>query len=258
MAFQQPKRAGDLRLLKKRIDEALRRHPPARFDPLIADLESAGRVAIFGGMIRELVFHEPRRLSSDLDLVVDGISDRDLARTLNTVGFRKNRFGGYRAALGIWSVDIWRLEDTWALRKGYVKGSDLSDMVNTTFFNWDAVVYRLDRREICIREHYFEELERGLLEINLEPNPNPAGNIARAVRHLLTRHAIWGPRLAKYVFDFGLSNEAMVQATLKYPTVFASPLWISLLRALERHAACDAGEPFRAPSQIPLGLHVGP
>lgn len=160
-----------------------------------------GDVAIFGGMLRDLLLEGNERFCSDVDLVIDTDDMAELERMLAAYSPARNSFGGYRIRLQKWAVDIWPLESTWAIRNGHVHGDSLADLVKTTFFNWDAIVYELRSGKIHCAPMYVTELQERFLTINLRANPNPEGAALRTLRMATYRQAKLSFLLAEYVAD---------------------------------------------------------
>lgn len=168
----------------------------ASFADRLADL---GSVAVIGGMLRDLSLAGNAGFRSDVDFVVDPGSIAEFERLMAALGARRNRFGGYGIALRRWRVDVWPLERTWAAVAGHVEVRRPEDLLDATFFDWDAILYICSTRSVTARPDYFERLERRVLEVNLEPNPNPVGNAVRAIRYARRWNAAFGPRLAHHI-----------------------------------------------------------
>ena len=158
-----------------------------------------GPTVVIGGMLRDLCLSGNKEFDSDVDFVIQPASISQFERIMNLQGASRNRFGGYGLRLGRWKVDVWPLERTWAAVNHHIDLSSLDDLTQVTFFNWDAIVYSLETREITTRQGYFDGLQDRFLEINLEPNPNPLGNAVRAIRYVCRWQAGLGPRLANHV-----------------------------------------------------------
>lgn len=174
---------------------------------LIGHLGQLGEVAIFGGMPRDLAQGGADAFKSDVDLVVDTCEGR-LAELLRDTPAKRNRFGGYRISGRRHEYDVWALPSTWAVRSGHVAAQHLSDLVRTTFFDCDAVVY------LC-GAHQVHHLKRDValrcgdtIEINLEANPNPRGIVERTLRILLNGQYTAGPRLRRYLGEIAASTHA--------------------------------------------------
>lgn len=165
---------------------------------LIGHLGQLGEVAIFGGMPRDLASGGAAAFNSDIDLVVDTGPER-LAELMRHAPARRNRFGGYRIAGRHFDYDVWALPSTWAVRSGHVAARHLPDLVHTTFFDCDALVYLCGSHRV---HHVGCRVGLGqgdVVEVNLEANPNPRGIVERAMRILLDRRHAPGPRLLRYL-----------------------------------------------------------
>jgi hypothetical protein len=80
-----------------------------------------------------------------------------------------------------------------------VRAFSCTDLLRSTFFDVDAVLYDLNEREIHAIRGYVSLLHARTLDVNLMPNPSVRGNALRAVRRLLG----WGlrpkPRLREFL-----------------------------------------------------------
>jgi hypothetical protein len=94
---------------------------------------------------------------------------------------------------------VWPRERTWAAMHGYVSVSCLQGLVNVTFFDWDAALYDLAGRRVTTQQCYFERIWRRVIDVNLEPNPNPLGNAVRAPRYAYRWNAALGQKLVAHV-----------------------------------------------------------
>lgn len=164
----------------------------------ISSLSSVGRVAIFGGMIRDLARGGAKAFRSDVDLVID-CEVEELERFVRKLPVERNKFGGYRFLGRRFAYDLWALPSTWAVRQGHVAADALADLTKTTFFDCDAVVYDARTRAIHWADCYLDRLQDGTVEINLEDNPNRVGVLARTLRILFEWRQSLGPQLAWYL-----------------------------------------------------------
>jgi len=161
-----------------------------------------GSIALFGGMLRDLSIVGNKGFNSDIDVVVDSNNVEELGRVLESFSCSRNKFGGCRLSLSKWNVDIWLLETTWAFKLGHVHGGSFSDLCKTTFFDWDAIVYEVNSEKITAIDGYVERINSGVLDINLEINPNPIGNIVKAFRYQQKYDASFSNRLARYIVKY--------------------------------------------------------
>lgn len=168
---------------------------------LLDQLQELGEVVIFGGMLRDLSLLGNDGFDSDIDLVIDTDNEDELDAFLQSWKPVQNKFGGYRLKLSRWEVDIWSLKSTWAFKKGYVEDGSFADLCKTTFFDWDGIVYNVGDGSILAVDGYLDHINTGLLDINLENNPNPMGNIVKAFRYREKYGAGFSSRLAKYIYE---------------------------------------------------------
>jgi hypothetical protein len=225
-----------------------------------ADLQNVGPIVVIGGFLRDVFLVGNREFTSDIDFVADPISIKEFDRFATRLGARLNRFGGCRIELKRWKVDVWPRERTWAAVHGHISLSCLHDLVNATFFDWDAVLYDLSTRRVITQQGYFERVCRRIIDINLEPNPNPIGNAVRAVRYAYRWDAALGNRLvehvAKQIRDCGwhgliaTENRSFANPVLK---AFDGDLVTAALQDSERHGNGPVHLPLRAVQQeLPL------
>ena len=190
------------RLLKNKVRYFLSssRRGRSEIHHVLKYMQTCGTVAIIGGLLRDLALSsKTEKFRSDLDFVVDASHPRKFRDVMRSCKANVNRFGGYRLYGEHWTIDAWLLEDTWAHQAGHVSVSGFRDLLDTTFFNSDAIIYELSSGNVLVKPSYFPDLSRRLLEVNLLPNPNPIGSVVRALRLSVKWEFSWGPRLSKFV-----------------------------------------------------------
>jgi len=182
----------------------------------IKDLFVEGEVFAFGGVPRDVALYGVDQFSSDIDLVYLG--DKEYFSSSISNKASKNRFGGYRFRKGIWDVDIWHAEDTWAFRSKKVKYRNVKSLLDTTITNWDSILYSLyDGRVIC-KPNYFSDLTAGYLDVVLWDNPNILGAIVRILRCFILKEAYqFSPKAIALLADFLMttSNSELTQQEKK-------------------------------------------
>lgn len=147
-----------------------------------------GDLFLFGGILREIAMYGRRGFDSDVDIVVDGEWEA-LVKYLTRRGALRNRFGGLRAIVDGWPVDIWAARDTWAIREGHVEFLGIESLLRTTILNWDAILLNWRSKEIICDRFYVRDIREGIMRIVLEANPDPLGAAVRAFRHLCLKDA---------------------------------------------------------------------
>lgn len=178
---------------------------------LIGHLGTIGEVGIFGGMPRDLAWGGADAFRSDVDLVVDA-SAKTLAELMRDGSAVRNRFGGYRVTGAKHVYDVWALPTTWAATSGHVTVSNLADLVRTTFFDCDAVVYLCSSHRVHHGERLLSWLRHDVVDVNLEVNPNPAGAVGRALRLILERDQTAGGGLTDYLMKMAVTPSCRLQA----------------------------------------------
>ncbi len=186
----------------------------AEIADMVGHLGSIGEVAIFGGMPRDLARGGADAFRSDVDLVVDASPD-SLGALLRDGPAVRNRFGGYRIVGHRHTYDVWALSSTWAVRNGHAHATSLTDLVRTTFFDRDAVLYLCKADRVHHGKRYWSRLKEKTVDINLEANPNTAGTIARALRLILEWDQQAGPRLVEYLCDKSRTSSHLLDHATK-------------------------------------------
>ena len=147
-----------------------------------------GEIYLFGGVLRDLALFGRRGFCSDIDLVVEG-DWHHCVPYLQSLGARRNKFGGYRLEVGGWPVDIWHARDTWAIKNGLVCYRGISSLMQTTILNWDAILMNWRTRAVIAQSDYLPAIKARVLDVVLERNPNPLGMAVRVFRHLSIKDA---------------------------------------------------------------------
>lgn len=197
-----PSLAGDYSVLRKRLRRLLfhnkRPDRPELHSVILPMLSEVGSLALIGGAIRDVALRGGENFRSDLDFVM---FDGDLAAfhaLMVSLNATPNRFGGYGLRFARWKVDIWALENTWAHTAGHKRVETISDLLDCTFFNWDAAIFNLTDCTLHTRKHYLSTLRKRVLEVNLLANPNPKGSLVRALRRGRLWNTYFGERLTEF------------------------------------------------------------
>lgn len=191
----------DALVAKKRIQRFIEEVPHERksISHFITELSKLGDVYIFGGLIRDICLFGISKFSSDIDIIIEPNNDEDLQQFLNSYRARRNKFDGYRLSNGRWKFDVWEMRKTWAFKDGHIKFTNKFALFDTTFFNWDAVLYSVNEGKLYSPDNYFRDLSNLSLEINLETTPNQLGSFVRTLRLLTLEDISTGYVLTKYI-----------------------------------------------------------
>lgn len=171
-------------VLKKRVRRFFENAPSERRAVMnvISDLNELAEVYIFGGLLRDLALSGVASFESDVDIVIRPFDAQAFHRWADENGFKPNKFGGFRLLKDRWLFDVWELDRTWAFRQDSSIPRTKYTLKDTTFFNWDAIVYDIKTNQIICSQSYFGDLSQRRLEINFEPNPNPLGTLVRSLK----------------------------------------------------------------------------
>jgi len=162
----------------------------------------------FGGTLRSLLisrlarnrFGRPR----DVDIVLSGIRLNEIKLQFDNYVKRETRFGGVQLVRKNWQLDLWPLDQTFALL-GTTNEPHFEDLPGTTFLNVEAIaidVWPQSGRGRAIYsgdDQFFKGIISQTIELNNEDNPFPQLCVARAL--VMASDLQWkvGPRLLKYV-----------------------------------------------------------
>ena len=196
-------------LLQKRVSEFLsfrtKRRGPLR--PVFRKITSSGITAyFFGGVLRDLMLHGPKKDPRDLDIVVSELTP-ELDSYLKPRLRKRTRFGGLEVSVGQWDLDIWDLASTWAFRERIVAPESFEDLPKTTFLDVQAIVVEVNpnpRRSRRLAENgFFRAVLHRTVDINLEDNPFPGRCVLSALTTAFTLDFALAPRLIRYVLHHG-------------------------------------------------------
>ncbi|MBL4749103.1 MAG: hypothetical protein JKX71_00725 [Amylibacter sp.] len=209
----------------------------------VEDITNVGNAYIFGGAVRDISLFGGSNFKGDVDIVLTTFEDHELERLIETYDAEKNKFGGYRLQIGRWKFDIWEASKTWAFKTGKVKQETHLSLLETTFFNWDAILFDVQTGSLFHNKDYFTHLANKYLELNLEDNPNTFGALIRTLRTLsLSDDIITGPKLSRFLKE--KLSEASDHDVLSYEAESFTSRYISssLLADVRAKADCWNGQ----------------
>jgi len=173
----------------------------------------------FGGFLRDLLTKDRGFMPRDFDVVVGRCPPGDLDKLFEDFPHRRTRFGGLRIIDGELTIDIWKLEDTWAFRHLSCSPS-FAALPRTTFLNVEAVTAELcaehRKRRKIVSSGFFEAIEQQILEINLEMNPFPALCVVRALSIATELNFALSRQLAVYIVDHSFPITELLDAQLNH------------------------------------------
>lgn len=246
---------------RRRLKSLLKYRPAA--SALIERVsKGGGRVAIFGGAVRDMARDRPRKFGSDLDLVVEDLTAQDIEQAFNHPTIQKisqNRFGGWRLLTSCGQIDVWQLGMTWAFRQRLVAAEGFTSLLQTTFFSCDAAVYEVETKTLHTAEEVPAHWCRGLVELNLARNPNPRGTVVRTLRHALDPRLHLGPKLVEWLLAHAYQFSARElcdadQSSFSSRRRLTQEKVVRVLEKAERHREMVPLLPFPASDQLVMPL----
>ncbi len=139
----------------------------------VSDILKFTDILVFGGVIREFVLNNFQKVDHrDIDLVITSINN-ELNEYLNRFLIRKNSFGGYKLKIKEKEIDLWKLDDTWGIKKVPLFNNVSEFLPETSFFNLNAVAFSLGKNELYYSEGFSKFLNERILDIEFKPNPLP-------------------------------------------------------------------------------------
>ncbi|SNS73558.1 hypothetical protein SAMN05421640_1042 [Ekhidna lutea] len=166
------------------------------FDFLI-NLSSHTNVYIFSGIIRNYFLHN--YLVRDVDVIVD--SDETVRQLLGNHKYIINSFGGYKLKLGKKNLDLWRIDNTWGLKRvPKMFDVDLQTFIpSTAFFNFSSIIYSINDKQFIYTEDFLSFLHSKTLDYVFSPNLNQELCIVNTVYYSEKYKLKIGNRLLKLI-----------------------------------------------------------
>jgi hypothetical protein len=135
----------------------------------INSIRQATNVYIFSGIIRDFFLN--KTIIRDIDIVIE--SEINVDTYFKDYIIKKNSFGGFKIKVNNTNIDLWRLKDTWALKREPDLGFELAKVLpKTAFFNFSAISYSLNEGEFYVSYKFVDFLKTNTIDIVLEDNPN--------------------------------------------------------------------------------------
>lgn len=150
------------------------------------ELMSEANVYLFGGAVRDYLSGNIDN-ARDLDFVVESKKNNsyiDISKYIyKEIKYTKNRFGGYKITFNNHlTIDIWDIQDTWAFKTNKFIASP-TNLLKTVYLNIDSLVYCMNTDQYIdnCNKKYFMIMEKGIIDIVFEENPQIELNLLRAL-----------------------------------------------------------------------------
>jgi len=173
-------------------------------DGVLARLRMAGLHGyLWGGLVRDFAVRRVLPMPRDIDIVVDGVRNEELAELFRDLPVRRNRFGGVHIEAGC-KVDIFALSEAWVFQQGFCTVG-IEHLPRTTFFNVEAIIVEIEasrgRARNIFSSGFFEAVSSETIDMNCPLNPYPALCILRAIVMARELDFCIGGKLARYLVN---------------------------------------------------------
>jgi len=141
----------------------------------IESLKANTELYVFSGILRDFLLGYNKEIPRDFDFVVHELNKKT-KRIISKYLVRQTQFGGYKCQINNKDIDIWAIQDTWAIKK-YRPFYLQNYLPLTAFFNITAAVYCLNTNKLLIHDSFkvfLEDKKHRKLDIVLKDNPFPA------------------------------------------------------------------------------------
>lgn len=130
------------------------------------------QVYVLSGVIRDFLTGDYDG-ARDFDIVVlhGNLKSYEILRFLRNSEISKNSFGGVKIRHENEVVDIWKMSDTWGIKKQSLVLSPES-LINSVFFNFSAIVYDFNNRRFIFDEKFCLFLQTHTMDVVYPENPN--------------------------------------------------------------------------------------
>ncbi|MCJ7934749.1 MAG: SAM-dependent methyltransferase [Chryseobacterium sp.] len=139
----------------------------------IESLSQFSDIYIFSGVIRNF-FIQYNEKARDIDIVYQG-DDLALNNFLKNYDFRINSFNGYKINLAGFTIDLWKVESTWAIKNEKIRWElfDAYVLPKSTFFNFSSIIFDYKAQSFLFTNDFTNFLDTNILDLVLEENPLP-------------------------------------------------------------------------------------
>lgn len=165
-------------------------------------LSQIADILIFSGVTRDFFLRKGSSIIRDLDIVVENKTE-NFEDFLKQYKYSINSLGGYKIKIGDFHVDIWELENTWALKNLKIQPSlfKRDSLPDTAFFNFSSIVYDYNNNNFIVNEDFLKFLKTKELDLVLEDNPLPELCIINSIYYKNKFGLEWSIHLKKYIVE---------------------------------------------------------
>jgi hypothetical protein len=162
----------------------------------INKLAKQSRVYIFSGVIRDFFMNQGDL--RDLDIMIDG--SNEIEQILSTYSYRQNSYGGYKLNIGDTNVDLWFIQNTWAVKHRRITPNNIEAFIpNTSFFNFSSIVYDWEESKFIVGQPFLSFLSNKRINIVFKHNANVPLCVVNSLYYSRKLNLQIGKKLIKYL-----------------------------------------------------------
>ncbi len=166
---------------------------------LVKSISVETNVYIFSGVIRNFFLNIQE--ARDLDIIID--KEVNIDHYFPKSSYYKNSFGGYKATVNNFKIDMWFLRNTWALNNHQTfLHLDLPSIIPaTSFFNFSSILYSLNEGKFFYTKYFLQFLRDKKIDIVFKPNPNIPLCIVNSFYYSEKYHLKLSKKLIKFIHE---------------------------------------------------------
>ena len=164
---------------------------------------------IIGGFIRNVLNNEEVR---DIDIVLNTRNKSIIEEIIDkySLEYTKNSFDGYKINFDDFDVDIWYIENHNAFKKD-VYDISVDNLKETTFINYDSLVYDYNNRKVDI-SYYMDCINSNMIDFvgnyaTIVNNEQPFLSIVKILEISYLKNMNISDRVKEYIMKYYNSNK---------------------------------------------------
>jgi hypothetical protein len=168
----------------------------------VDDIAKRTNIYVFSGVIRDFFIQRYDR--RDLDLVLEDFPEGflgDFESDPNFVSEDINKFGGVKLVMKDLIIDIWRLKDTWGIKKKKLDDNYAGSLTKTSFFNFSSIVFDYKQIQFLDYEKFEDFLNNRIMDVVYSHNIDNACCIVSALHYRKFYNFGISEKLARWLRD---------------------------------------------------------
>lgn len=183
---------------------------------LLNALASHEQVYVLSGIIRDFLTGEYEGVRDfDCVLVHGNIKDVDIIQFLRKSERKVNSFGGIKIKRPGEVIDIWRMADTWGIKKQKIAPSTTA-LLDSVFFNFSAILYDFNNKKFIFNERFCQFLRTRTMDIVYPENPNIPLCLVNVIYYHLRYGYNVSLKLAKWIKQHYSKGDDLEEVQIKH------------------------------------------